>query len=77
MAVNSYVTLKHVLTLDGDRVRALLLKHTDEVADGVGLYSNYIGEGAADAEVIVTLAGVDREWTTTRSSTSKSPPRTS
>ena len=61
MAVNSYVTLKHVLTLDGDRVRALLLKHTDEVADGVGLYSNYIGEEAADAEVIVTLAGVDRE----------------
>ena len=61
MAVNSYVTLKHALTLDGDRVRALLLKHTDEVADGVGLYSNYVGEEAADAEVIVTLAGVDRE----------------
>jgi len=61
VAVNSYVTLKYLPTLDSDVVVAGLLKHTDDVVDGVGLYSNYVGEEATDAEVIVTLAGVDRE----------------
>ena len=59
--MNSYVTLKHLPHVDPDIVIAGLLKHTDGVVEGVGLYSNYVGEEAAGAEVIVTLAGVDRE----------------
>lgn len=61
VAVNSYVTLQHTPNVDPDIIVAGLLKHTDEVVEGVGLYSNYVGEEAADAEVIVILAGVDRE----------------
>lgn len=59
--MNSYVTLQHTPNVDPDIIVAGMLKHTDEVVEGVGLYSNYVGEEAADAEVIVTLAGVDRE----------------
>ena len=61
VAVNSYVTLQHTPNVDPDIIVAGMLKHTDDVVEGVGLYSNYVGEEAADAEVIVTLAGVDRE----------------
>ena len=61
VAVNSYVTLQHTPNVNPDIIVAGMLKHTDEVVEGVGLYSNYVGEEAADAEVIVTLAGVDRE----------------
>lgn len=53
--------MRHLPSVDPDTIVAGLLKHTDEVVEGVGLYSNYVGEEAADAEVIVTLAGVDRE----------------